>query len=214
MMDCCVAVPSTPRGNNGRTLGIPPSLPGLSFGPENLLILIGELLLHKIDLDAASDDRLLMCTTAAAAGIASASSTTASSREASRPATAASRPSTASANAGSSGGGGGAGGLAAAAAAGALLGALPDDEGQDGAGPLMGGSAAAVAAWWSTRFRKDLEGGVFEYFMTRCDTLPVQRLRQQCTWVLRRFVSCLAAVMTIPVAAGCAVLQDRHTAAV
>jgi hypothetical protein len=161
-----LAVPSTPRGNTGRTLAIPPSLPGFSFGPENLLILIGELLLHKIDLDAASDERLLMSTTAAAAGVASASSTTASSRAASRPATAASRLSTASASAGNSGG------VAAAAAAGVLLGAL-DEEGQGSTGPLRGGSPAAVAAWWSTRFRKDLEGAVFDYFMTRCGTADV-----------------------------------------
>lgn len=175
-----IAVPSTPRGASNRTLGIPPSLPGLSFSPENLSILIGELLLHKIDLDTASDERLLACTSAAALGIASASSTAASSRAASRPATASSRPSTASNNAGSNGGSGGSNGGssgASAAAAGALLGAVPEEEGQGSTGPLRGGSAAAVAAWWSMRFRKDLEGAVFDYFMSRCDSTTIAALQ-------------------------------------
>lgn len=142
-------------------MGLPPSLPGLSFSPEGLLVLIAELLLYKIDLDTASDDRMLMCAAAAAAGLGTAGSSAASSRAASRPATA---------SMGVSGGGSGsgmgsaAGGAAAAAAAGALLGVVAEEEGAAG---LRGGSAAAVAAWWATRFRRDLEGAVFDFFLTR-----------------------------------------------
>jgi hypothetical protein len=57
-----------------------------------------------------------------------------------------------------------AGSTAAAAAAGALL----EGDGQmGGGGAVRGGTAAAVAAWWATRFRRDLEGAVFDYFLSR-----------------------------------------------
>lgn len=172
-------------------LGLPPSLPGLSFNLEGLSSFVGELLLFKVDLDIASDDRLLLCTSAAAVGLGTASSSAASSRAASRPATAASRPTIAASSYGSTGGtavgsagggsvvgntGGGSVGsaagssLAASVAAGPLLGAVVEDEGEGlmGGAAVRGGTAAAVAAWWSTRLRQDLEGAVFDYFLSRC----------------------------------------------
>lgn len=61
-----------------------------------------------------------------------------------------------------------AGSTAAAAAAGALLGVVMEEDGQmGGGGAVRGGTAAAVAAWWATRFRRDLEGAVFDYFLSR-----------------------------------------------
>lgn len=144
-------------------------------------MLIAELLLYKIDSDTASDDRMLMCSAAAAAGLGTAGSSAASSRAASRPATA---------SMGVPGGGSGsgmgsaAGGAAAAAAAGALLGVVAEEEGAAG---LRGGSAAAVAAWWATRFRRDLEGAVFDFSLTRWVQLTVTLggLQQQCGSGLR-----------------------------
>mgnify|MGYP001807221094 CR=1 FL=1 len=143
-----------------------------------------------MDSDTASDDRMLMATAAAAAGICTASSSTASSRPATASSRGASRPATASAVGGSNGSSSGsnaasaAGSVAAAAAAGALLGVVVEEEGQAG-GSLRGGSAAAVAAWWATRFRRDLEGAVFDFFLARwdasgsenyCSIMPLHRL--------------------------------------
>lgn len=51
------AAQSTPRQPGpARVLGCPPSLPGLTFSQDELAVLIGELLLHKIDTDAAGDE--------------------------------------------------------------------------------------------------------------------------------------------------------------
>jgi hypothetical protein len=133
-----------------------------------------------VDSDTASDDRMLMATAAAAAGICTASSSTASSRPATASSRGASRPATASAVGGSNGSSSGsnaasaAGSVAAAAAAGALLGVVVEEEGQAG-GSLRGGSAAAVAAWWATRFRRDLEGAVFDFFLARWGALRTDR---------------------------------------
>jgi hypothetical protein len=177
---------STPRGLvAGRVLGCPPSIPGLAFTHEALLVLISELLLHKIDADAASDDRLLLSAAVAAAGTGTHSSAAASAA----PSRVASRPTTAAAAAGSSSGGD-ALTVAATAAARGMLAAVPEDGSgvaATAAAELKGDSAAAVAAWWSMRLRKDLEGSVSEFFLTRfggrlvaeahCSAL-VQSLRQ------------------------------------
>jgi hypothetical protein len=122
-------------------------------------VLIGELWLFKIEADSASQERLLACAAAAAAG--TGTHTTAAPSAA--PSRGVSRPATAIAGAEAA--------AAAVAAARSMLAGVPADGGGGGgggdSGPCKGGSAAAVAAWWAARWRRDLEGSVYDFFLGR-----------------------------------------------
>lgn len=98
----------------GSSTTLPCGLPGLSFNPDSLAVLIGELILDKITSDNRADAQ------------------------------------------------------AAAALAASGLGpfAIASVGGEEEVSSRACG-AAAVKAWWTARSRKDLEGSVYDFFMSR-----------------------------------------------
>lgn len=124
-------------------LSLPVGLAGLSFTPDSLAVMVGELLLHKITADAQADAQAdaAGCSAAGAGGRASGTGVRASGTGAAP----------ADAGIGSSG--------------------AADTSGDAGGGGATSKGAALVSAWWSSRSRPDLEGCVYDFFMARCGQL-------------------------------------------